>query len=373
MDKQFEDYFHILEVHVLARDEVIKVAYKRLCQLYHPDNGGNPSYFQKIQDAYEVLIDPERKKAYFEKWKEFSLSQKPFDEKIMTHTIYDYIFSPLKEIVNEYMFFIMNGDYEMAYSMISKYDKKRIFKKDFIHWQKLVGQVHQLMDFDCIIESFSNHYQLDNQNKLNNQVVSFKIKVIEMNMLMNQVEEDYFIRNLLFEDGEWKVLINDINIEKAITKYKKIIALNKKNKRKYHKQLSIYSERFSSKSVTISTFIDKCEYEHLRYKRYNRTYSILKIDIKAHNMDAIHQIYNEKILEKNIRNLDVYCEYQPNLYLVLLPETNKEKAAIVENKLREILKNNNMNIKFDLKVTCKEVNEAHKTVKILLEELINIE
>lgn len=374
MNKDIDDYFHILEVHILARNDVIKASYKKLCQLYHPDNGGDPLHFQKIQDAYQVLIHPDKRKAYLRKWQEIYLSQKPYGKHSMTQTVYDYVFSPLKSLVNEYMFFLMNNEYEMAYSMISNHDKKKIFKKDFILWQKLIGQVHQLIEFDCIIESFHNDIPINNYNNATNQVVSFKVRVLEMNMILNHVEEDYFTRNLIYENGEWKILINDINIEKVIRKYKKIIALNKKNKKVYQKELSIFNEKYSSKGVSISTFIDKCEYEHLRFKRYNRTYTVLKIEIIGIHIDAINEIYNERALEEKTRNLDAYCKYQPNIYLILLPETNIESCKIVEHKLKMVLETTNQqNKNIQVKTSYREADKKYQGVKAILEQLINIE
>lgn len=64
---QKKDYYEILEVSRNASDEVIKTAYKSLVKKYHPDNTGNIEDDKKIieiKEAYEVLSDPVRRKAY---------------------------------------------------------------------------------------------------------------------------------------------------------------------------------------------------------------------------------------------------------------------------------------------------------------------
>lgn len=42
----------------------IKKAYKKLAMTHHPDRGGNPEEFKKIQQAHEVLTDESKRKMY---------------------------------------------------------------------------------------------------------------------------------------------------------------------------------------------------------------------------------------------------------------------------------------------------------------------
>jgi len=56
-----KDYFSILGVAENANDEEIKKAYKRLAMKHHPDRGGDQAKFQEIQEAYDILTNPEKK------------------------------------------------------------------------------------------------------------------------------------------------------------------------------------------------------------------------------------------------------------------------------------------------------------------------
>ena len=42
----------------------IKAAYRRAARKHHPDAGGDPSEFAKVQQAYDTLMDPEKRSRY---------------------------------------------------------------------------------------------------------------------------------------------------------------------------------------------------------------------------------------------------------------------------------------------------------------------
>lgn len=65
---KFKDYYKILGVRRDASQEEIKEAYRKLAKKYHPDfNPGNreaEEKFKEINEAYQVLSDPEKRKQY---------------------------------------------------------------------------------------------------------------------------------------------------------------------------------------------------------------------------------------------------------------------------------------------------------------------
>lgn len=72
----FVDYYTILGVHKNASQDDIKKAYRKLARKYHPDLNPNDEEakkkFQEINEANEVLTDPEKRKKYDqygENWK----------------------------------------------------------------------------------------------------------------------------------------------------------------------------------------------------------------------------------------------------------------------------------------------------------------
>jgi len=59
-----QDYYADLGVLKTASEGEIKGAYRKLALTHHPDRQGDPVLFQKVTEAYEVLGDPLKRKAY---------------------------------------------------------------------------------------------------------------------------------------------------------------------------------------------------------------------------------------------------------------------------------------------------------------------
>ena len=66
------DYYNILKVNANSTQDEIKKSYRKMSLKHHPDRkGGDSEMFKKINAAYEILSDPQKKKNY-----DFSLSSK---------------------------------------------------------------------------------------------------------------------------------------------------------------------------------------------------------------------------------------------------------------------------------------------------------
>lgn len=70
MSTAFKDYYEILSIKRNASDQEIKQAFRKLARKYHPDlhkgknKEKNEEKFKEINEAYELLSDPEKRRKY---------------------------------------------------------------------------------------------------------------------------------------------------------------------------------------------------------------------------------------------------------------------------------------------------------------------
>lgn len=58
------DYYQTLGVAKTASPDEIKKAYRKLASQHHPDKGGDTAMFQRLEEAYRTLSDPEKRQQY---------------------------------------------------------------------------------------------------------------------------------------------------------------------------------------------------------------------------------------------------------------------------------------------------------------------
>lgn len=78
--KNKRDYYEVLEISKNATEKEIKTAYRKLAMKYHPDRNKDADAeekFKEISEAYEILIDPE-KRAKYDKYGHSAFDQSSF-------------------------------------------------------------------------------------------------------------------------------------------------------------------------------------------------------------------------------------------------------------------------------------------------------
>ncbi|MBN2795916.1 MAG: DnaJ domain-containing protein [Clostridia bacterium] len=351
MNRRFIDYYLILEVHYMASKDVIKAAYKKLAHKHHPDRGGHKNHFHMIQEAYEVLSDDVKRRQYLMEWLKVN-GQVSFDDHLESR-YYKSSFEPMKKVLIDYLDAIRDERYESAYEMLSLDNRKRIFLKDFVQWQKLINEIHKLLEYDCVLDNFYNESM--------EKKAIMKVKVKEYNQLLHRVETDYFFRELIYDTG-WKVHLKNFDIRSTIRKYKKILALNNKMVKQLPKLMIQMDENHATKFVSKKYFINNCEYEWLRYTRYDRYFSL--ISILAEDDMLFNKLSN--LLYDETRQLDTYCIYRRNQYYLLLPETTKDNGLLVIKKLTHTLSTEE---KKGLKFKISMPQSNYKNIKEMLDRL----
>jgi curved DNA-binding protein len=75
---KFKDYYEILGLNRGAAPDDVKLAYRKLARKYHPDVSKEPNAeekFKELQEAYEVLRDPEKRAAYDQLGRDYRAGQ----------------------------------------------------------------------------------------------------------------------------------------------------------------------------------------------------------------------------------------------------------------------------------------------------------
>src|SRR5580658_3778431 len=75
---QYRDYYEVLGVARGADADAVKRAYRKLARKYHPDvskEKNAESKFKEVQEAYEVLRDPEKRAAYDQLGRDYRTGQ----------------------------------------------------------------------------------------------------------------------------------------------------------------------------------------------------------------------------------------------------------------------------------------------------------
>ena len=58
------EYYDVLGISKSSSRNEIKKAYHKMAMEHHPDKNGDGDKFREIQEAYEILKDPEKRKSY---------------------------------------------------------------------------------------------------------------------------------------------------------------------------------------------------------------------------------------------------------------------------------------------------------------------
>jgi diguanylate cyclase (GGDEF)-like protein len=93
-------------------------------------------------------------------------------------------------------------------------------------------------------------------------------------------------------------------------------------------------------------FLDLGESEFRRARRFHHQLSVMLIEVDQFN--EINEVYGEdarrqamrgvaELINANIRNVDVDARYQDNRFAVILTETDRPGAAIISERLRELI------------------------------------
>jgi curved DNA-binding protein CbpA len=358
MINDWEDYYQILQVHFMADPDIIKSAYLRLSKKYHPDSNNvlrSEEKMKSINKAYAILSKTDTRNEYDMRWvKRFGVYHNNINnispserEKIHIESV--------QEVLSNYLTKISRREYEHAYKLLTNHDKSMISGKEFTQWQSLVGEIFELISFTCEFDSMYKEVKINNQRF--DTCIKMHVKVIEENRLMERLEEDEFYKNIVYENGTWRIYLGYNNLKGIIDKFNALSLLNRQ------KNESIYYTKPFRRSK--KDFIQMAQREQMRFNRYGNLFTVIACKINDRSIEDMDEIMN-----KLLRKLDLTCRWNKNTHVILLPETDEEAAQMVANKIHIAMKEN-INKKKEVLITFHIVQQQYATFEDLMIRVLN--
>jgi len=343
---ELQDYYKTLQVHPQAEQEVIEAAYKRLAKKYHPDVAGSElehseMTMQRINQAYEILKDGNRRKAYHAQWQQVFAKvnhEGPTTQK-MPASIQQSIMMAAST-VTKYFEAIQATDYKEAYQLISRVDRQRLSLELFTQWQQAVRQIFALQNVS--IQPGLSDLPTNIASFKDGHVLRFVVMTVDYNSLMERLEQDAFERRVVREQGQWRVQLGATDVEGAIRRFQ---SLSELMATKSH--MKAYIDSYSKHDRVNGVFnkrgiLELVDREGLRSSRYGRRFSLImfgvvfKKSIPTVEQNAIEDYVAESLV-RFCRELDSIGRWQEQVFMILMPETDLKGALQAAQKLKRKL------------------------------------
>lgn len=227
MDK---NYYDILQVNKNASPEIIEKAYKVLAKKYHPDlqpeenKKQSEEIFKKINEAYEVLSNPEKKQAYDESLLERERNNSNTAQKRQTNNTTN---ATSQQSNNDFSHSNPLSEEELRYRQQQELLRKQQMQQERqyqeqlqceqeLAYQQELQQARQKAYYDAYIQDLKNRgYKIRYKKSLKQYIkdIFAILLVILIILILWQIPfiKNYFIS--LYEENEILHMIVDIFID----------------------------------------------------------------------------------------------------------------------------------------------------------------
>ena len=121
--------------------------------------------------------------------------------------------------------------------------------------------------------------------------------------------------------------------------------------------------------------IMNAEYE--RYKRYKKSFSVVMIDLDhfkvvndtyGHSAGDRVLVLSSAIINDNIRSTDFFGRYGGEEFIILLPETSANGAAVIAENLRDLIASNDFSPAESITISCgvAEIMDSAETLEDII-------
>lgn len=212
MDK---NYYDILQVNKNASPEIIEKAYKVLAKKYHPDlqteenKKQSEEILKEINEAYEVLSNPEKKKEYdlF-----FAEQKQTVSQNYSTNSSKESSFSSESDNFPKEDF-IFRQQQELLYQQRLQQEKQQqehLRRKQELYYQQQLNQARQKAYYDAYIQDLKNRgYKIRYQKSFKDYIRIF-VTIIVVFLVLFLLWKLPFVQNYFFDLYQKNELIHSL-------------------------------------------------------------------------------------------------------------------------------------------------------------------
>ena len=203
-----KNYYDILQINQNASPEIIEKAYKTLAKKYHPDLQEESNkkeaeeILKEINEAYEILSNPDKKALYDQNLKNETISQEDYEKMYVQN-------EELKEELNNLKNNTPNTQYsninQENFEAIKKEEQELEYKRRQLQYQEQIEQARQKAYHDAYIQDLKNRgYRIKYKKSIKDYlkgIISIIIVIIILILLWHIPFIQNFFMNL-YENNE---------------------------------------------------------------------------------------------------------------------------------------------------------------------------
>ena len=206
-----KNYYEILQINQNASPEIIEKAYKTLAKKYHPDLQEESNKKQaeeilkEINEAYEILSDPNKKKLYDQNLKNQTISQEEYDQ---VHEENEFLKEKLNNLNRNYSNnVVQNNDVEYQSNLdnTQKQELEYQQKQRELQYMQQLEQARQKAYHDAYIQDLKNRgYKIRYKKSIKDYIKGF-ISIIIVILILILLWQIPFVHNFfikLYEENE---------------------------------------------------------------------------------------------------------------------------------------------------------------------------
>ncbi len=328
-DKEFLDYYMILQVHPSAEPEIIKSAYHRLAQMYHPDVSKDPQSQNKMQlinQAYATVSDPSLRRTYHRTW---LMHQKTAVDKDTGEQREN----ESRQVLDDYFRCLLQEDWGMAYRKLSVKDRSMVPLSDFCEWKEAVKALYQMGAY--VIKFFRTYPHSVVGNDEYDRVDVYSVILTDRDNRTGRVNEETYTKYVVFEQGVWRVRLGYMPLKPIIYKLKYLAAqapevdagrLYTDTLLKYDKLTGFYSR---------NGLMTCMEQEIARARRFRDVFTLAVLDIQPIDgvagvsaSDYLYMCLSDAAakLKNTMRSIDSAARFSEHRLAVLMIQTGSQAA-----------------------------------------------